>query len=165
MPTVKNVGEPCAGEPHARFEVAAGGNQASRLQPRGPGASRRPYQTPRHRSSAGVSVGLGSANSKCTGSAPSTAGAWRRSLDGSTSLASASLGRSSAIISALSTRRPPRRSALPSDAKRRDARCAGEDRPAPRGRPKGSGKRAVEALTTSRQGRLCSQRQDLTTRG
>jgi hypothetical protein len=30
MPTVKNVGEPCAREPHARFEVAAGGNQASR---------------------------------------------------------------------------------------------------------------------------------------
>src|SRR3954469_9277554 len=30
MPTVKNVGEPCAGEPQARFEVAAGGNQASR---------------------------------------------------------------------------------------------------------------------------------------
>jgi hypothetical protein len=29
MPAVKNVGEPCAGEPHARFEVAAGGNQAS----------------------------------------------------------------------------------------------------------------------------------------
>jgi RNA-directed DNA polymerase len=27
MPTVKNVGEPCAGEPHARFEAAAGGNQ------------------------------------------------------------------------------------------------------------------------------------------
>jgi hypothetical protein len=32
MPTVKNVGEPCAGEPHARFEVAAGGNQTSRAQ-------------------------------------------------------------------------------------------------------------------------------------
>jgi hypothetical protein len=30
MPAVKNVGEPCAGEPHARIEVAAGGNQASR---------------------------------------------------------------------------------------------------------------------------------------
>src|ERR1035437_1372901 len=30
MPTVKNVGEPCAGEPHARIEEAAGGNQASR---------------------------------------------------------------------------------------------------------------------------------------
>jgi len=30
MPTVKNVGEPCAGEPHARIEVAAGGNQTSR---------------------------------------------------------------------------------------------------------------------------------------
>jgi ketosteroid isomerase-like protein len=44
MPTVKNVGEPCAREPHARFEVAAGGNQASRLSPRGPGASRRPYR-------------------------------------------------------------------------------------------------------------------------
>jgi transposase InsO family protein len=27
MPTVKNVGEPCAGEPHARIEAAAGGNQ------------------------------------------------------------------------------------------------------------------------------------------
>src|SRR6266542_387125 len=30
MPAVKNVGEPCAGEPHARFEVAAGGNLARR---------------------------------------------------------------------------------------------------------------------------------------
>ncbi|MFZ0976065.1 MAG: hypothetical protein WAN22_27835, partial [Solirubrobacteraceae bacterium] len=27
---MKDVGEPCAGEPHARFDVAAGGNQASR---------------------------------------------------------------------------------------------------------------------------------------
>src|SRR5712691_13454513 len=27
MPPVKNVGEPCAGEPHARSEVAAGGNR------------------------------------------------------------------------------------------------------------------------------------------
>jgi len=25
MPAAKDVGEPCAGEPHARFEVAAGG--------------------------------------------------------------------------------------------------------------------------------------------
>jgi hypothetical protein len=32
MPTVKNVGEPCAGEPHARFDAAAGGNQTSRLR-------------------------------------------------------------------------------------------------------------------------------------
>ncbi len=30
MPAVKNVGEPSAGDPHARFEVAAGGNQVSR---------------------------------------------------------------------------------------------------------------------------------------
>jgi hypothetical protein len=43
MPAVKNVGEPCAGEPHARIEVAAGGNQASRALPHGAGASRRPY--------------------------------------------------------------------------------------------------------------------------
>jgi len=34
MPAVKNVGEPCAGEPHARIEVAAGGNQASRAHAR-----------------------------------------------------------------------------------------------------------------------------------
>jgi hypothetical protein len=27
MPAVKGVGEPCAGEPHARFDVAAGGNR------------------------------------------------------------------------------------------------------------------------------------------
>jgi hypothetical protein len=27
MPPVKNVGEPCAGEPHARFDAAAGGNR------------------------------------------------------------------------------------------------------------------------------------------
>ena len=27
MPAVKGVGEPCAGEPHARFEVAAGGDR------------------------------------------------------------------------------------------------------------------------------------------
>ena len=32
MPAVKNVGEPCAGEPHARIDAAAGGNQASRLR-------------------------------------------------------------------------------------------------------------------------------------
>jgi hypothetical protein len=42
MPAVKNVGEPCAGEPHARFEVAAGGNQCQSAMPRGTGASRRP---------------------------------------------------------------------------------------------------------------------------
>jgi hypothetical protein len=34
MPAVKNVGEPCAGEPHARFDVAAGGNQTSRANTR-----------------------------------------------------------------------------------------------------------------------------------
>src|SRR6266498_3060767 len=43
MPAVKNVGEPCAGEPHARFEVAAGGNLRQSALPRGAGASRRPY--------------------------------------------------------------------------------------------------------------------------
>jgi hypothetical protein len=32
MPAVKNVGEPCTGEPQARIDAAAGGNQASRLR-------------------------------------------------------------------------------------------------------------------------------------
>ncbi len=45
MPAVKNVGEPCAREPHARFEVAAGGNQRQSAMPRGVGASRRPYSS------------------------------------------------------------------------------------------------------------------------
>ena len=43
--TVNGVGEPCAGEPHARFEAAAGGNHDQSGQ-RGRtrlGASRRPY--------------------------------------------------------------------------------------------------------------------------
>ena len=36
MPTVKNVGEPCAGEPHARIDGAAGGNRTqSATRPRG----------------------------------------------------------------------------------------------------------------------------------
>src|ERR1700737_1206987 len=39
----KNVGEPCAGEPHARIEVAAGGNWYQSAEPHGAGASRRPY--------------------------------------------------------------------------------------------------------------------------
>jgi putative transposase len=43
MPAVKNVGEPCAGEPHARIEVAAGGNRTQSALPHGAGASRRPY--------------------------------------------------------------------------------------------------------------------------
>ena len=44
MPAVKGVGEPCAGEPHARFDVAAGGNWHSVGTCRAnAGASRRPY--------------------------------------------------------------------------------------------------------------------------
>jgi hypothetical protein len=43
MPTAKNVGEPCAGEPHARIEAAAGGNWHQSALPHGAGASRRPY--------------------------------------------------------------------------------------------------------------------------
>jgi hypothetical protein len=45
---VKNVGEPCAGEPHARID---GGREETKpvglTQPRGPGASRLPDQPPR----------------------------------------------------------------------------------------------------------------------
>ena len=34
MPAVNVVGEPCAGEPLARFEAAGAGNGAPRLRPR-----------------------------------------------------------------------------------------------------------------------------------
>ena len=40
-PPVNNVGEPCAGEPHARIDAAAGGNQPVGTAAQ-PGASRRP---------------------------------------------------------------------------------------------------------------------------
>jgi Transposase zinc-ribbon domain len=45
MPAVKDVGEPGAGEPHARFDEAAGGiwHQSGSHTPHGAGASRRPY--------------------------------------------------------------------------------------------------------------------------
>ena len=42
MPTVKNVGEPCAGEPHARIDGGREETGQSGHQPRGPGASRLP---------------------------------------------------------------------------------------------------------------------------
>ena len=40
---MKNVGEPCAGKPHARIEAAAGGNRHQSASPHDAGASRRPY--------------------------------------------------------------------------------------------------------------------------
>lgn len=44
MPTVNDVGKPDAGEPHVRFEVAAGGASVPlAFGPKGRGASRRPY--------------------------------------------------------------------------------------------------------------------------
>ena len=49
MPAVKGVGEPYAGEPHARIEVAAGGDLRQSAVPRGAGASRRPYASWRRR--------------------------------------------------------------------------------------------------------------------
>src|SRR3954452_9116473 len=47
MPAVKNVGEPCAGEPHARFD--GGREETSDSRPRRAtlGASRLPDQPPR----------------------------------------------------------------------------------------------------------------------
>ena len=48
MPAVKNVGEPCAGEPHARFEGAAGGNQASRASTCRAAQAPLAYPTNRH---------------------------------------------------------------------------------------------------------------------
>jgi len=49
MPSVKNVGEPCAGEPHARFDAAAGGNQHQSGQHGPRGARRLPPTLPRRR--------------------------------------------------------------------------------------------------------------------
>ena len=47
---VNDVGEPCAGEPHARFDEAAGGNPGPVGQAaRSPDASRRPYEAPARR--------------------------------------------------------------------------------------------------------------------
>ena len=41
---VNDVGEPCAGEPHARFDAAAGGTPGPvGYAVRSPDASRRPY--------------------------------------------------------------------------------------------------------------------------
>lgn len=42
MPAVKNVGEPCAGEPHARFDGGREETNVSRLRRATPGASRLP---------------------------------------------------------------------------------------------------------------------------
>jgi hypothetical protein len=44
MPAVKNVGEPCAGEPHARFDGGREETSASRPARAAPGASRLPDQ-------------------------------------------------------------------------------------------------------------------------
>ena len=49
MPAVKNVGEPCAGEPHARIDAAAGGNQASRLRRAAQAPLADPTKEGRHR--------------------------------------------------------------------------------------------------------------------
>ncbi|MCA1700223.1 MAG: hypothetical protein LC790_15495, partial [Actinobacteria bacterium] len=46
---MKNVGEPCAGEPHARFDAAAGGDQHQSGQHALRGARRLPPTLPRHR--------------------------------------------------------------------------------------------------------------------
>ncbi len=52
MPTVKNVGEPCAGEPHARFDGGREETSDSRPRRATPGASRLPDQ-PQWRDAAG----------------------------------------------------------------------------------------------------------------
>jgi len=45
MPAVKNVGEPCAGKPHARFDGGREETNVSRLRRATPGASRLPDKT------------------------------------------------------------------------------------------------------------------------
>src|SRR3954468_22752653 len=47
MPAVKNVGEPCAGEPHARFDGGREETSASRPRRTAHGASRLPDRPPR----------------------------------------------------------------------------------------------------------------------
>jgi putative transposase len=64
MPTAKNVGEPCAGEPHARIEAAAGGNWHQSASPHGASASRRPY------------IELGSRRVHLAGCTANPIGAW-----------------------------------------------------------------------------------------
>src|SRR4051794_34857523 len=49
MPAVKNVGEPCAGEPHARFDGGREETSDSRPRRTTPGASRLPDQPHRPR--------------------------------------------------------------------------------------------------------------------
>jgi hypothetical protein len=51
MPAVKNVGEPCAGEPHARIDGGREETGTSRHQPRGARrlSPTRPTSPPRHR--------------------------------------------------------------------------------------------------------------------
>ena len=55
MPTVKNVGEPCAGEPHARFDGGREETSDSRPCRATPGASRLPDQRPQ---SAWTAIGI-----------------------------------------------------------------------------------------------------------
>jgi hypothetical protein len=60
--TVNDVGEPCAGEPHARFDAAAGGNPGPvGHAARSPDTSRRPYKATRKvwRSASRFSRGAG----------------------------------------------------------------------------------------------------------
>ena len=57
---VNDVGEPCAGEPHARFDVAAGGNPGPVGKAvRSLDASRRPYKPQREGSLRGAGQGGG----------------------------------------------------------------------------------------------------------
>jgi hypothetical protein len=56
MPAVNDVGEPCAGEPHARFEAAGAGNGSSlatvigeSTPDRETGGTKAPSPTARHR--------------------------------------------------------------------------------------------------------------------
>ena len=54
---MNDVGEPCAGEPHARFDAAAGGNPGPvGTAARPPDASRRPYAAVTRVEEAGVSL-------------------------------------------------------------------------------------------------------------
>ena len=87
MPTVKNVGEPCAGEPHARIDGGREETGTSRHQPRGarrlsptrPTSRRGPGASQEIANAAGRSVAL-AAQGGCTGANPEIYAALRKQV-------------------------------------------------------------------------------------
>ena len=67
MPAVKNVGEPCAGEPHARFDGGREETSDSRQCRATPGASRLPDLLPSHAYDMQYATSVGTTSSRSGG--------------------------------------------------------------------------------------------------